>query len=241
MLSFEGVCLEYRTRGQHVRVLDQLTFTIPPGQFVVIVGPSGCGKSSLLQLAAGLVAPTRGRVLYSDRPPAASRSKIGMMFQDAALFPWLNVRDNIAFGLRMKGVDHEVRKRLTEEYLHKMGLERFAQFKPYELSGGMKQRAALARTMIMDPELLLMDEPFAALDALTKTNMQQFVRQLWQESRKTVLFVTHDIQEAAVLAERVLVMSPHPGTIVGDCVVGEPGAPDRAQLPEWLRGQLAAG
>jgi len=241
MLTFEGVRLEYRTRGQRVRVLEQLTFTVPPGQFVVIVGPSGCGKSSLLQLAAGLVSPTRGLVLYGGRPPAASRNKMGMMFQDAALFPWLNVRDNIAFGLRMKGVDPQVRKRLTEEYLHKMGLEPFAQFKPYELSGGMKQRAALARTMIMDPELLLMDEPFAALDALTKTNMQQVVRQLWQESRKTVLFVTHDIQEAAVLAERILVMSSHPGTIVSDCVIGEPGSPDRSQLPEWLRGQLAVG
>ena len=200
------------TKGRTEAVRD-VTFTVRPGEFVALLGPSGCGKSTLLQFVSGLDRPTAGHVEVDGKPVLEpSRERI-MVFQQAALFPWLDVRGNIAFGLKRAGVPARERRERIDAALKLVELEHFADARPHELSGGMRQRVALARGLVLEPRVLLMDEPFAALDALSRERLQQEVQALWQKARPTILFVTHDAHEAVVLADRVVVMSKRPGTI----------------------------
>jgi NitT/TauT family transport system ATP-binding protein len=189
------------------------------GEFRVLLGPSGCGKSTLLRLIAGLDKPDSGEVLVNDQPVHGPDKDRGMVFQKYTSFPWLTVTDNIAYGLKINGVPAETRKHTVEQLIHAVGLSGFEKAYPDTLSGGMQQRVAIARTLALRPAVILMDEPFGALDAQTRSEMQQLLLRVWQETASTILFVTHDVEEAIYLADRIFIMSAHPGTIVEDVQV----------------------
>jgi NitT/TauT family transport system ATP-binding protein len=222
-LSIRKVRLAFPRRGQPPLIaLDDIDITLPDKQFAVIVGPSGCGKSSLLYLVAGLTEPSGGELLLDGRRIEGSGRDRGMVFQSYTLFPWLTVRGNVAFGLRLRGVaDAEVRA-IVDRYIREVGLNGFEDAYPKQLSGGMMQRVALARAMANDPEILLMDEPFGALDSQTRLVMQQLLLRVWEHEHKTVLFVTHDIDEAIFLGDRVFVMTARPGRIKEEITVDLP-------------------
>lgn len=196
-----------------VRAIANASLRIERNEFVCIVGPSGGGKSTLLNIVAGFESPTRGRVLVNGQPVDGPDPSRTMVFQEFALFPWLSVRGNIGFGLEMKGIDKTTRLKQVDHYLELVGLGRFADSYPSELSGGMKQRVAIARALAVQPEMLLMDEPFGALDAYTREIMQEELLSIWQKERKTVLFVTHSVEEAVTLSDTVVVMAGRPGTV----------------------------
>ncbi|MFZ5511231.1 MAG: ABC transporter ATP-binding protein [Pseudomonadota bacterium] len=196
-----------------VPAIANACLSIERNEFVCIVGPSGGGKSTLLNIVAGFEKPTRGRVLVNGKAVDGPHPSRTMVFQEFALFPWLSVRDNIAFGLEMKGVDKRTRLQQADRYLELVGLGRFAESYPSELSGGMKQRVAIARALAVQPEMLLMDEPFGALDAYTREIMQEELLSIWQKERKTVLFVTHSVEEAVTLSDTIVVMAGRPGTV----------------------------
>jgi NitT/TauT family transport system ATP-binding protein len=208
--------------GAPTRALEPTNLAVADNDFVTILGPSGCGKSTLLRLVAGLDTPTQGRILLDGKPVVAPGADRGMVFQSYTLFPWLTIADNIAFGLRERGVVAAERLRVVGEWVGRMGLKDFEQHYPKQLSGGMQQRTAIARALANDPEVLLMDEPFGALDSQTRHSMQKLLLRIWDHSKKTVLFVTHDIDEAILLADRVLVMSGRPGQIKKEIRVGFP-------------------
>ncbi|MBV9171249.1 MAG: ABC transporter ATP-binding protein [Chloroflexi bacterium] len=199
-------------RGRPVDALAGINLEIGAGEFFCIVGPSGCGKTTLLRILAGLETESAGSIDVV-RDDGAQRPLNSMVFQEQSIFPWMNVRDNIAFGLKAQGVGRSERYRIAEPYIQKVGLGGFEDALPYQLSGGMKQRVSIARAFANDPEILLMDEPFAALDEQTKLILQAELLRVWDETRKTVLYVTHSIDEAIVLADRILVMSARPGRI----------------------------
>ena len=202
-----------RKRGRETVALSDVSMTIGKSEFACILGPSGCGKSTILNLVAGFEQPNSGAVLVDGRPIAAPDRSRGMVFQQPLLFPWLNVIDNITFGPRMAGAPAEQYAAQAARYVQLMGLTGFEKHYPYELSGGMQQRVALARAWISEPELFLMDEPFGALDAQTRLMMQELLLRVWERSRTTVLFVTHDIDEALFLADRIFIMTARPGRI----------------------------
>ncbi|MBO3275973.1 ABC transporter ATP-binding protein [Pseudomonas schmalbachii] len=213
-LRVEEVSLRYRTPdGGTFAALEKVSFEVPDQQFAVIVGPSGCGKSSLLYLTAGLAEPTEGDIYVGGQRVEGPGPDRGMVFQSYTLFPWLNVRDNIEFGLKRRGLPAGERKEIVEHYLDEVGLTRFAGNYPKQLSGGMMQRVAIARALANDPQILLMDEPFGALDSQTRMQMQKLLLNVWDHSKKTVVFVTHDIDEAILLGDRVYVMGARPGRI----------------------------
>ncbi|MCL6547461.1 MAG: ABC transporter ATP-binding protein [Alicyclobacillus sp.] len=216
LLELKGVGQWYRTRNQTVHVLRNIDLNIDVGEFVCVLGPSGCGKSTLLRIIAGIEAPSQGTVLCHGKPIAGPDKDRGVVFQQPALFPWLNIADNIAFGLKMQRVPVRERNETVAKYLDMVGLADFRGLRPYELSGGMKQRAAIARVLATDPSVILMDEPFGALDAFTKEQMQDSLRQIWRTTQKTIFFITHDVEEALFLATRVVVMSPRPAGILRD-------------------------
>ena len=194
-----------------VEALRGINLTIPDGQFCCIVGPSGCGKTTLLRILAGLEEPSRGSLSLNhsdDQKPLSS-----MVFQEQSVFPWMTVEQNIGYGLRMRKVDARTRREVVGYFLQKTGLTGFAKAFPYQLSGGMKQRVSVARAFANDPEILLMDEPFAALDEQNKILLQEELLRIWEESRKTVVFITHSIDEAVVLSDSVVVMTSHPGRV----------------------------
>ncbi len=193
--------------------LQPVDLTVQPGEFVAILGPSGCGKSTLLRMVAGLDQPTAGEIQLGEAPIRGAGPDRGMVFQSYTLFPWLTVEQNIRFGLRERGVPEAEQRRIAETFIARTGLKGFENHWPRQLSGGMQQRTALARALANDPEILLLDEPFGALDHQTRELMQELLLEIWQGDRKTVLFVTHDIDEAVFLAGRVLVMSARPGRI----------------------------
>jgi len=202
-----------------VRALAEIGFEIPPGQFVSLVGPSGCGKSTLLRLIAGLTEPTSGMLSVAGQRPALARRKLARLsfvFQDATLLPWRNVRDNVRLPLELLGTAAYNRDSLVGNVLQMVGLADFAQRYPNELSGGMRMRVSLARGLVIDPELLLLDEPFGALDDITRQALNEELLALWTERRWTGIFVTHNIAEAVFLSQRILVLSPRPGRIVAD-------------------------
>jgi NitT/TauT family transport system ATP-binding protein len=213
-LRIEAVTLRFLPRtGNAVTALEGISLDVDNKEFSVIVGPSGCGKSSLLQLIAGLIQPTSGAIYLDDRKVMRPGKDRGMVFQSYTLFHWLTVRQNVEFGLRIANVDPVEREKIARKFLAEVGLEGFENAFPKQLSGGMMQRVALARALANDPEVLLMDEPFGALDSQTRWLMQELLLRIWESSHKTVLFITHDIDEAILLGDRVHVMSARPGRI----------------------------
>jgi NitT/TauT family transport system ATP-binding protein len=208
------VSLAYDTPAGRVMGVAAVSFGIEPSEFVCLVGPSGCGKSTLLNIIAGFLTPSSGEVRIGGKVVTGQGLDRGVVFQDfAQLFPWRTALLNVAFGLEMKGVPKKERKQIALEQLRLVNLEKFAHAYPHHLSGGMQQRVAIARALAYNPAVLLMDEPFAALDALTRDDMQRLLSDVWRETRKTVVYVTHNVSEAVYLADRVVVMTRHPGTV----------------------------
>ena len=212
-VSIQGKEKKYNTRKGEVVALNGVNFDIKENEFICVIGPSGCGKSTLLNIIAGLLEPTAGQILVDGKPIQGTGTDRGVVFQQYALFPWLTVKKNVEFGLKLKGLSKDECDSIAMKYLKMVELEKFADSYPKELSGGMKQRVAIARAYAMNPEVLLMDEPFGALDAQTRTQLQTELLKAWQEENKTCFFVTHDIEEAIVLATRVVIMSARPGRI----------------------------
>jgi NitT/TauT family transport system ATP-binding protein len=237
-LKVEGVSLRYQSpSGETFTALDNVSFEVPDQQFAVIVGPSGCGKSSLLYLTAGLSEPSDGAIYVGGKKVEGPGADRGMVFQSYTLFPWLTVRQNIEFGLKRRGLPGDEINTIVEFYLNEVGLAKFAQHYPKQLSGGMMQRVAIARALANDPQILLMDEPFGALDSQTRLQMQQLLLQVWGNAKKTVVFVTHDIDEAILLADRIYVMGARPGRIkeVLDVPIDRPRSMDVVMEPEFIR------
>jgi len=199
--------------GEVVQALQNVTLDIKEGELMAVLGPSGCGKTTLLNIVAGFLAPTEGRVLLAGETVTGPGPERGMVFQQGALFEWMNVRENVAFGPRMKGMPHAETSETVDHLLDVVGLHDFKEKAIYELSGGMQQRVALARCLANDPDVILMDEPLGALDALTREKMQGLVLKLWKETGKTIILITHSVEEALLLGERLLVMAPRPGRI----------------------------
>ena len=222
-LAVEHVSKWFRTARASVHALDDVNLYVDEGEFVCLLGPSGCGKSTLLDIIAGLTLPDEGRVLAGDilvQGPGRHRL---VMFQESALFPWLNVFGNVMFGLRRSpGLGPEERRQIADYHLRLVGLAKFKKAYVHELSGGMKQRAALARSLAPDPRVLLMDEPFASLDGLTREQLYFDLQRIWEERRKTIVLVTHNVREAVCLGDRVALMSPSPGRIREEFAVGLP-------------------
>jgi NitT/TauT family transport system ATP-binding protein/sulfonate transport system ATP-binding protein len=215
--AFPGV-----RRGPPTRALEPIDLAVADNDFISILGPSGCGKSTLLRIVAGLEAPSTGRVLVDGRAVASPGPDRGMVFQSYTLFPWLTVRENICFGLREKGVPQAEQDRIAARFLDRVGLRGFEDHYPKMLSGGMQQRTALARALANDPKILLLDEPFGALDHQTRALMQELLLGIWEADRTTVLFVTHDIDEAIFMANRVAVMTARPGRVKSDVRIDLP-------------------
>jgi NitT/TauT family transport system ATP-binding protein len=211
------VSLTYDTPAGRVAGVAGASFDIAQSEFLCLVGPSGCGKTTLLNMIAGFLAPTAGEIRIAGKPVTGHGMDRGIVFQDfAQLFPWRTALGNVAFGLEMKGVGKTEREDIAKRQLGLVKLEKFANAYPHHLSGGMQQRVAIARALAYNPSVLLMDEPFAALDALTRDDMQRLLAEVWRETKKTVVYVTHNVAEAVYLADRVVVMSPHPGTVKAD-------------------------
>ena len=216
LLTVRGVTKRLAVGDDEVEALAPVDLAIPKGEFVCMIGASGCGKSTLLRIIAGFEEPTTGQVSIDGKPVTGPGSDRGMVFQDYALFPWMTVRQNISFGPRQRHLPREQIDKTTDEFVKMVGLERFADRYPNQLSGGMKQRVAIARVLANNANILLMDEPFGALDALTREQLQNELLQIWKRTGVTTIFVTHSVEEAVLLADRVLVMSAGPGRIDSD-------------------------
>ncbi|WP_445501510.1 ABC transporter ATP-binding protein [Microvirga sp. G4-2] len=213
-LVVEGVSKRFTSKRNIVQALDNVSLSVAKGEFVCLLGPSGCGKSTLLDIIAGLTKPDEGRVLADGKRVEGPGRQRLVMFQESALFPWLDAFGNVMFGLKLRpDLTNAERRRIASEYLDLVGLEKFKHAHVHELSGGMKQRVALARALAPDPHVLLMDEPFAALDAMTRDQLYDDIQRIWMESRKTIVFVTHNVREAVCLGDRIVLMSPSPGRI----------------------------
>lgn len=206
----------YNSNRKETLAIDHINFDILENEFVSIVGPSGCGKSTLIKILGGLDDLSSGKIVLDNTTLNGPGANRGMVFQTYTLFPWLNVEENIKFGLKLKKMPKDEADKIVDKYLDLIDLKQFRKALPKELSGGMKQRVAIARALANSPEVLLMDEPFGALDPQTKANMQILMRDIWQKEHTTIVFITHDIEEAVFLSTRVLVMSPRPGRIVAD-------------------------
>jgi NitT/TauT family transport system ATP-binding protein len=211
-----------RPDGSTVPALDSVTLSLDKGQFVSIVGPSGCGKTTFLKIVNGIIKPTSGVIRIQGRPISTSSRDRAMVFQDASLFPWFTVRRNVGYGLECRGVARTQMQTRVQQVIDLVGLSGFEQHYPHELSGGMQQRANLARALVVEPQVLLMDEPFAALDAQTREMMQAELLDIWEQTQKTVVFITHQINEAIYLSDRVIVMSARPGRILADIMIDLP-------------------
>ena len=230
----------YVSKGDRVHALADIDFRIGSGEFLCLAGPSGCGKTTLLRLMAGFMSPAEGSITVDGKPVHKPGADRGVVFQQPTLFPWLTVRENVELGPKLRGVDGEQRRADAEKYLALVGLTDFASRRPYELSGGMQQRCQIARVLTNDPHIILMDEPFGALDALTRERLQNELLEIWRATGKTIVFITHSVDEAVFLGSRVMVMSPRPGRIVLDrpAVFSEPGDPidpsDIRALPAFV-------
>jgi NitT/TauT family transport system ATP-binding protein len=222
-IEIRDVSLVYDTPSGRVPAVDTVSFDIATSEFVCIVGPSGCGKSTLLNIIAGFISPTGGQIRIGGKAVTGHGMDRGVVFQDfAQLFPWRTALGNVAFGLEMKGVPKQERDAIALEQLALVKLDKFARSYPHHLSGGMQQRVAIARALAYNPAVLLMDEPFAALDALTRDDMQRLLADVWRETGKTVIYVTHNVAEAVYLADRVVVMTPHPGKLKSEIEIRLP-------------------
>ncbi len=237
-LQLRDIMMTFHTRqGQEVMAVDNLSLDVNDREFISIVGPSGCGKSTLLRVAAGLIEPSSGDVLLDGHPVKGPGADRGMVFQSYTLFPWLTVQGNVEFGPRLKGLPNTERSRIATNYIEQVGLKGFEKSYPKELSGGMMQRVAIARALANDPEVLLMDEPFGALDAQTRTIMQELLVNIWQKTPKTILFVTHDIDEAIFISDRVYIMTARPGRIkqILNVQLPRPRAFEVITAPEFIQ------
>lgn len=235
-LDIDRVSIELGAGAARFTALQDVSVAIRPGEFVCLLGPSGCGKSTLLGALAGHLVPSRGQLLLDGQPIGGPAPERGLVFQHHTLFPWLSVLDNVAYGLRMRGVGRAQRRAQAMTWLSEVGLDGFEHHYPGALSGGMQQRVEIARVLINEPRVLLMDEPFGALDALTRLKMQELLLALWARRRMSVVFVTHDIDEALFMADRILVMSARPGRVVEEIVVPA----ERPRTADWLTGPAFA-
>ena len=208
--------------SRKVHAIENVDLEILDGEFVCVIGPSGCGKSTLLMILAGLYPKSGGDIRLDGQPLSEPGLNRGVVFQDFALFPWLSVRENILYGVKQKKISSDKHDGIVEHYIDMMSLKGFEEMFPNRLSGGMRQRVAIARALALDPELLLMDEPFGALDAQTRGNLQRVLVDVWEQTKKTVMFITHDVREATFLADRVVVMSARPGRITDEIIVDLP-------------------
>lgn len=218
-LTISDVSKTFQMGADHVQALRSVNLTIEKGEFVCLIGASGCGKSTLLRIIAGFEQPSSGQISLYENAITGPGSDRGMVFQDYALFPWMTVRENISFGPRQKGLARKYINEIADEYLNMVGLEKFADRYPMQLSGGMKQRVAIARVLANECEVLLMDEPFGALDALTRESLQQELLEIWARTKVTVIFVTHSVEEAVLLSDRVVVMTAGPGRVEADIAI----------------------
>jgi len=232
IIQINRVFKHFQLQDQTIHALSDASLTIAKGEFVCLIGASGCGKSTLLRIMAGFEQPSSGHALMWDKPIEGPDPSRGMVFQDYALFPWLSVRDNIGFGPTSRGLGRSDVKNTVDKFVELVGLQKFANAYPHQLSGGMKQRVAIARVLANDAELVLMDEPFGALDAMTRERLQDELLDIWQRTKLTVVFVTHSIEEAIFLADRVVVMTPGPGRIESDNQLDLPRPRDVAS-PEF--------
>jgi NitT/TauT family transport system ATP-binding protein len=222
VIGIDGVSLTYRSKNGGVHALDNISMNASEREFVALVGPSGCGKSTLLKLISGLIPPTRGTIRVNGKPIRGPTPSIGVVFQSPLLMAWRTVLENILLQIEIRGLPVEQYRGKARELINLVGLQGFESAHPHQLSGGMQQRVGLCRALIHDPDVLIMDEPFGALDAMTRELMNAELQRIWIERRKTVLFITHSISEAVYLADRVLVMSPRPGRLVGEITVDLP-------------------
>ena len=236
--------------GTMVDVLAGIALEIEPSEFVCLLGPSGCGKTTLLNCLAGFVTPTAGKILVGGRAVAGTSPEIGIVFQEHALFPWFTVQQNVEYGLKVQGLAPGERARRGQPFIELVGLRGFEHHYPHQLSGGMKQRVGIARALAVGPSVLLMDEPFGALDAFTREALQEELLRIWERDRKTVLFVTHSIAEAVFLADRVVVFSPRPGRVRAEVTIVRAGVRSRTsdefvdayrRIEQALRGGNARG
>lgn len=246
LLSLRGVTRRFRTNRHDTTAVQDVTVDVHEGEFICVLGPSGCGKSTLLNLIAGLDHPDAGEVRFAGAPVRGPGADRVVVFQEPALYPWLNVRANVELGLRIRGVPRRERQEVVDRYLDLVHLRRFERAYVHELSGGMKQRVQLARALAVEPRVLLMDEPFAALDAQTRDDLQEEIQEIWARIGATIIFVTHNVREAAILADRVLVMTPGPGRIQRDIPVplGRPRRHDDhavVDLAATIREELIRG
>ena len=212
-LEAKNIVKYFRHDDYNLKALDGVNLKVEAGDFVCLVGPSGCGKSTFLRIAAGLETPDEGEILFDGKPVSETGPERILVFQEGALFPWLKVSDNVEFGLKMAGVPKEEREQISKRYLDMMQLTKFANSYTYQLSTGMKQRVAIARALVMDPDVLLMDEPFAALDAQTRDLLLVEMQLIWEKTKKTILFVTHNVAEAVVLGNKVAIFSNRPSSV----------------------------
>ena len=212
-LEIKGIVKHFKHESHKLTALGGVDLNVEDGDFVCLVGPSGCGKSTFLRIVAGLETPDEGQVLFDGKPVTTTGPERIMVFQEGALFPWLKVRDNVEFGLKMAGIPKEERAQISKRYLEMMQLTKFSDSFTYQLSTGMKQRVAIARALVMDPDVLLMDEPFAALDAQTRDLLLVEMQLIWEKTKKTILFVTHNVAEATVLGTKVAVFSNRPSKV----------------------------
>jgi NitT/TauT family transport system ATP-binding protein len=222
-IEVHNLTFEYAVDQGRVLAIQDISFSVRACEFLCILGPSGCGKTTILNILAGLLTPTRGEVRIGDAPIRGARQDRGVVFQDfAQLFPWRTARQNVEFGLEVRGVDRAARAEIARQHLRLVGLEKFADVYPHQLSGGMQQRVAIARSLAYNPQVLLMDEPFAALDAMTRDDMQQLLTEVWQQTRKTVVYITHNVSEAVFLGDKVLVLAAHPGMVKSELTIDLP-------------------
>ena len=219
MLSLSDVSRDFITRGKTIQAMAGVSLDVSAGEFLTVVGPSGCGKSTLLNIVCGLLAPSRGSVLYKGARLTGVNTEIGYVTQADNLYPWRTLRENVEFPLEIRGVARGERRARAAALIERVGLAGFEDHYPYELSGGMRQRANIIRTLVYDPEVILMDEPFGPLDAQTRLLLQDQLLKLWDGARKTIVFITHDLGEAVALADRVVVMTARPGTVKRICLV----------------------
>ena len=236
ILEVKDLCKEFETPTGSVTALKNINFKTHRREFVCVIGPSGCGKSTLIRILAGLETPSSGQMLLEGKEVHGPGPDRGMVFQGYTLFPWLTVKKNVMFGLQMSGHSRETSEEEALQWIDLVGLTKFAGSYPHQLSGGMKQRVAIARALANQPRILLMDEPFGALDAQTRAKMQSYLMEIWQNIDITILFITHDLDEAIYLADRILVLKAHPGEVqeLIEVPVPQPRTPDQLLSPEFL-------
>lgn len=237
LVEVENLSVTFKRKGHYIPVLESISFTIAPGEFVCLLGPSGCGKSTILNAIAGFIQPSTGSIFIDKKPVESPGADRGFVFQQYSLLPWKTTFQNVEFGLKIRGIPKAERKELVNYYLNRVGLYRHRHSYPHQLSGGMQQRASIIRALVNSPSVLLMDEPFAALDAQTRHMMQELLLSIWSELNSTVIFVTHDIEEGIFLSDRIFVMGVNPGRIkeVVDVKLERPRHVDSILSPEFVQ------